>query len=153
MKEWLMIVGVVFSFSAWAEDGPVVTVFSRDIHLSSECKVNARPSVLNSEVYYTCSEMSVRFKKAGTVDTEYLGNQDIIEHVKEGSIEGRKHYLIESRYGETPQYIYVICDDELCMSIISLSTDAIESVARQVSSEVLHNKAAQADAAEPRGWP
>jgi len=140
MKTWLLVIGIVFSLSAWAEDGPVVIVFTRDIHLSPECKVIARPSVINSQVYYSCPEMSVRFMKAGNVNVEYLQKHDIIGRIIEETIDGKEYYLIETKYGKEPQYIYVICDNEVCMSITSLNTDAIESVVRQVSSEVLHKK-------------
>jgi len=90
--------------------------------------------------------MSVRFKRAENIDIEYLKNQDIIEGVTQEHVGQKEHYLIETRYGDGPQYVYVVCDNELCMSVTSINIDAIKNVVLQLGSELLHNKALENDA-------
>jgi len=150
LKMWMIIVGLMFVQSVLATEGPIVTVFSNDIVLKPDCVMNARPSVTGGSVYYSCSGMSIHFKKEEFIDIEYLARQGFVVSATQESVDYKEYELI-APLKISPTYIYILCDYEVCMQIISESEKDIDGIVIQVEREMVHNKSSETDAGKLRG--
>lgn len=117
-----------------------IFVFDTDINLPESCTLFVGASINDSYLIHSCGRSSVSFynieKDSGDVYKEKFS---------ESYARGVYNKLIHTRFilgspNLPAVLVYIICDDELCMRIMSVSDEFITKIVMQVGEEMLHDK-------------
>ena len=125
-----------------------LSTLNKIIQLPEFCEIAVRPSVIDSNLRIFCSSDNtpvffiIYFNKKGETDYEsYI--KDGIKFIIHGDIDGLRHHFynyISKPQNNAEMYNYVVCDNEICMSI-SYSPEnrkEVEKILNQLNEHNLH---------------